>query len=294
MNSTLINKYLPMIEEGLKRYLPGTDCVQASVCEAMAYSLLDAGKRIRPVLLLEFCSLYGGDVNSALPFACALEMIHSYSLIHDDLPCMDDDDLRRGKPSCHKRFGEATALLAGDALLTNAFETALSDDSAAIPSGRRLRAVKLLANRAGVAGMIGGQVIDLESESKRVPVETLEQMDELKTGALISAACQLGCVLAGATDDMISSAGEYARCIGLAFQIVDDILDATSSSQALGKPVGSDLNNDKSTYVSLLGLEESRRLVDELTENAVAILRPLGEKAQALIDFTVDLSGRKN
>lgn len=293
MNSALTDKYLNMIETALKRFLPSADCLQAGVCEAMSYSLLDAGKRIRPVLLLEFCTLCGGDAQAALPFACALEMIHSYSLIHDDLPCMDDDDMRRGKPSCHKRFGEATALLAGDALLTFAFETALTQD-VQIPPERKLRALGVLAKQAGVAGMIGGQAIDLESEGKKISADVLQKMDELKTGALISAACQMGCILAGANEDVIASADEYARCIGLAFQIVDDILDTTSTSQALGKPVGSDLNNSKSTYVSLLGLEESRALVSELTQRAIETLRPFGENACELVDFTLALSDRKN
>lgn len=294
MNSTLTDKYIDMIEKSLGRYLPSDDYIRSDVCEAMSYSLLDAGKRIRPVLLLEFCSICGGDVKAAMPFACALEMIHTYSLIHDDLPCMDNDDMRRGKPSCHKQFGEATALLAGDALLTFAFETALNSEAAQFPPERRLRAIGLLAEKAGVAGMIGGQAIDLASEGKKISADVLQKMDELKTGALISAACQMGCILAGADNALIASAEKYAHCIGLAFQIVDDILDTTSTSQALGKPVGSDATNSKSTYVSLLGLEESRRLVAELTQAAIDALSPFGENARDLIDFAVALSDRKN
>lgn len=292
MNDTLVNKYLPMIEDGLKRCIPDKSCLQSSVCEAMEYSLMNGGKRIRPVLLLEFCRVCGGDFQSALPFACAIEMIHSYSLIHDDLPCMDDDDLRRGKPSCHKQFGEATALLAGDALLTLAFETALRGDSPACPPERRLRAMKLLAEKAGVIGMIGGQVIDLESEGKKVSVDILQKMDGMKTSALISAACQIGCILAEAPPALIKAADDYANCIGLAFQIVDDILDETSTSQMLGKPVGSDLHNEKSTYVTLLGLEASRNLVLDLTQQATKILNLFGEKAQPLAEFAITLSNR--
>ncbi len=289
----LIEEYLPIIERGLAGYLPPEDCAQGSVCTAMKYALLDGGKRIRPVLTLEFCRVCGGNIQSALPFACAVEMIHSYSLIHDDLPCMDNDDLRRGKPSCHKQFGEAVALLAGDALLTLAFETMLNKSvNTGLSAQNRLNAAAVLAKQAGAMGMIGGQVIDLDCEGKNVPIQVLQKMDDLKTGALISAACQMGCILAGADEKMIQAADRYAKNIGLAFQIMDDILDVTSTSENLGKPIGSDAENKKSTYVSLLGLAAAQNLVYQLTEQALAELEIFGEKNQKLREFTIFLSKR--
>ena len=289
----LIEEYLPIIEKGLAEYLPSEDCVQGSVCTAMKYALLDGGKRIRPVLVLEFCRVCGGSIQSALPFACAVEMIHSYSLIHDDLPCMDNDDLRRGKPSCHKQFGEAVALLAGDALLTLAFETMLNQNTnTKLSAQNRLNAAAVLAKQAGSMGMIGGQVIDLDCEGKNVPIQVLQKMDDLKTGALISAACQMGCILAGANEKMIQAADRYAKNIGLAFQIMDDILDIISTSENLGKPIGSDAENKKSTYVSLLGLESAQALVYQLTEQALAELEIFGEENQKLRELTIFLSKR--
>lgn len=294
MSINLTDEYLSVIEDALNKYLPSVDCSQGSVCLAMKYALLDGGKRIRPVLTLEFCRICGGDIQSALPFACAVEMIHSYSLIHDDLPCMDDDDIRRGKPSCHKQFGEATALLAGDALLTLAFETMMtSGQNAELPAENRLNAAAVLGKQAGAMGMIGGQVIDLDSEGKNVPIQVLKEMDDLKTGALISAACQMGCILAGADDEFIQAADRYAKNIGLAFQIMDDILDTTSTSEELGKPVGSDTENEKSTYVSLLGIGAAQKLVNQLTEQALTELEVFGARAQRLREFTIFLSKRK-
>ncbi len=289
----LIEEYLPIIEKGLAEYLPLENCAQESVCTAMKYALLDGGKRIRPILVLEFCRVCGGSIQSALPFACAVEMIHSYSLIHDDLPCMDNDDLRRGKPSCHKQFGEAVALLAGDALLTLAFETMLNQNTNTKLSAQNcLNAAAVLAKQAGSMGMIGGQVIDLDCEGKNVPIQVLQKMDDLKTGALISAACQMGCILAGANEKMIQAADRYAKNIGLAFQIMDDILDITSTSENLGKPIGSDAVNKKSTYVSLLGLESAQALVYQLTEQALAELEIFGEENQKLRELTIFLSKR--
>lgn len=290
---SLIEEYLPIIEKGLAEYLPSENCAQESVCTAMKYALLDGGKRIRPVLVLEFCRVCGGSIQSALPFACAVEMIHSYSLIHDDLPCMDNDDLRRGKPSCHKQFGEAVALLAGDALLTLAFETMLNQNTnTKLSAQNRLNAAAVLAKQAGSMGMIGGQVIDLDCEGKNIPIQVLQKMDDLKTGALISAACQMGCILAGANEKMIQAADRYAKNIGLAFQIMDDILDIISTSENLGKPIGSDAENKKSTYVSLLGLESAQALVYQLTEQALAELEIFGEENQKLRELTIFLSKR--
>lgn len=258
-------RYTDKINEALLSYLPDSDDI---VSRAMKYSVVNGGKRIRPELVLSFRSLCGGDIEKAMPLACAIEMIHTYSLIHDDLPCMDNDDFRRGKPSCHIEFGYEYALLAGDALLTLAFETALKAD---LPYDRVVQATKELAKAAGWSGMVGGQVIDLQNEGKKVGVDELEKMDALKTGELIRVSCVMGCIAAGRSD-MIKYAEEYAGCIGLSFQIVDDILDVTSDTAVLGKPVGSDSENDKSTYVSLLGIEKSKEIVSDLTEKSKSAL----------------------
>ncbi len=280
--------YLDEINSALKEYLPAADDV---VSQAMRYSVENGGKRIRPALLLEFCRVCGGDYKKAVPFACALEMIHTYSLIHDDLPCMDNDDFRRGKPSCHIAFGEEYALLAGDALLTLAFETAMKSNLSAEIT---VKAAKELAKAAGVMGMVGGQVLDLQNEGKKVGVSDLQKTDELKTGELIRVACVLGCVCAGADDKKIAAAEKYAHDIGIAFQIVDDILDVTSDEETLGKPIGSDEENQKSTYVSLLGIEKSRKTAEELTLNAQKALDAFDGDVSSLKDFAEKLKNRKN
>lgn len=282
-----MKKYIDLINSALMEYLPKSDDI---VSRAMRYSVENGGKRVRPSLMLRFCELCGGDVERTLPLACALEMIHTYSLIHDDLPCMDNDDFRRGKPSCHVKFGYEYALLAGDALLTLAFETALKSE---LPAEITVAAAKELAVAAGWAGMVGGQVIDLQNESKKVSVEDIEKMDALKTGELIRAACVIGCMAAGRSDK-IPFAAEYAKCIGLAFQIVDDILDVTSDTETLGKPVGSDDENEKCTYVSLLGLDRSREIVSELTEKAKSALDSFDGDTEPLKAFADSMENRKN
>ena len=261
-------EYCSMIEAALPQYLPPVTLPQGKVCEAMAYSLLDGGKRIRGCLTLAMCELCGGEVQSALPLACAIEMVHAYSLIHDDLPCMDNDDLRRGKPSCHIKFGEGTALLAGDALLTHAFSAA-SDAyfNGTLPAETVLRCVNQLSRAAGVEGMIGGQVIDTAPEEVPMTPEQLEAMHSMKTGALIRSAAVLGCLAAGAPRDVVMQADLYAAKIGLAFQIVDDILDATEESEKLGKST-SDANNNKTTYITLYGVEKAREMVRRLVLEA--------------------------
>ena len=260
---------ISLVESRLTDLLPKCANGQDEVVEAMKYSLVNGGKRLRPVLCLEFAKACGGDRFDALDFACAVEYIHTYSLIHDDLPCMDDDDMRRGKPSCHKQFGEATALLAGDALLTHAFQIVagaeLDDSKIALACG-------LLAQNAGVQGMVGGQVIDLKYESESPDLRQLLSVHRLKTGALISAACLLGCIATGADDKKIAAASAYAYDLGVAFQIKDDILDVTGSSEELGKPVGSDEDNNKTTYVSLRGIENAQKDVEKLTSAAISRL----------------------
>lgn len=267
-----INEYVDLINEKLSELLYNVHDGQDYIREAMNYSLSVGGKRIRPILVLEFCRICGGEIDDAINLACAIEMIHTYSLIHDDLPCMDDDDFRRGKPSCHKAYGEEYALLAGDGLLTLAFETALKTKGNVKPENLIL-AVKALANLAGINGMVGGQVLDLQSESTTPTLEKLQTIDKLKTGALIKAAVLLGCYSANVTDEnKINAAIKYAECIGMAFQIVDDILDVTSNSETLGKPVGSDEKNDKITYVSFMGIENSEKVVSDLTNQAISSL----------------------
>ncbi len=292
MSSNTVNEDIKLIEEALESFLPSGDCLEKNVVDAMRYSLMAGGKRVRPRLVLEFARLIGEKDEEVLPLACAVEMIHTYSLIHDDLPCMDDDDTRRGKPSNHKVFGEAVALLAGDALLTLAFKTVFSGLNSK-NACRRAKCAELLAEFAGATGMIGGQIIDLESEGKAPERERLEIMDKKKTGCLIKAACLLGCVGAGIFDEeKLNAAESYGESIGLAFQIVDDILDVTSTTQQLGKPVGSDLQQDKATYVSLLGVDECKRLADELTDKALSSLDVFDGDSTALKELALSLANR--
>ena len=262
------NEWLEQIESALKEAAAVPDMPYKQTAEAMAYSLEAGGKRLRPMLALEFCRLAGGEPEKAMPFACAVEMIHTYSLIHDDLPCMDNDDMRRGKPSCHKAFGEATALLAGDALLTKAFEML---SKAELPPERIVKAAAILSRCAGIDGMIGGQAVDLLNEAQAPDFDILELTCRLKTAALLQAACLLGTAAAG-NDQMTDKAREYGLNLGLAFQIVDDILDVTGDSALLGKPVGSDAENGKTTFVTLCGPEKARELAEKYSRGAVEVL----------------------
>jgi len=255
-----------------------------SLREAMRYSLLAGGKRLRPILCLAACELAGGDSELAMPTAVALEMIHTMSLIHDDLPAMDNDDLRRGRPTNHKVYGDAVAILAGDALLTRAFEM-VALRSPGVPADRLLKVVGELSLVSGAPGLVGGQVVDLECEGKQVDLETLEYIHLHKTGALLKACVITGALIGGADDAQLESLRTYARGIGLAFQIVDDILDVTASSDVLGKTAGKDLVADKTTYPKLLGLEESRErarvLISEAKSSLDAFKPPGGGLAQA-------------
>ncbi|MBQ7596973.1 MAG: polyprenyl synthetase family protein [Clostridia bacterium] len=290
MFSDTLQTYIAQIESALFALLPNEE--GSDVCEAMRYSCAVGGKRIRPVLVLEACRLCGGDIALALPFACALEMIHTYSLIHDDLPCMDNDDLRRGQPSCHKKFGEATALLAGDALLTHAFCVCAESVLAKKHPETAIRAVALLSSLAGTSGMIGGQEIDLASEGKQISLQALREMDAKKTGALIKAACALGAVIAGASQEQTNALLLFAESLGQAFQVVDDILDVEGDTATLGKPVGSDAESNKSTYVSLLGLSAAKESAKALTEQAVGALSVFGEEAAFLRELSEKLCQR--
>lgn len=264
----LIEDYLKKIFAAEPRY--------ADLQEAMEYSLLAGGKRIRPILTLETCRLCGGETESALPFACAVEMIHTYSLIHDDLPAMDNDDLRRGRPTNHIVYGEATAILAGDALLTAAFGQLTQ---AKLPADRIVAAAKCLSHAAGSAGMVGGQALDMAGEGRALNRRELELLQSLKTGALIAAAVELGCIAAGGSDAQRTYVRDYAQALGRAFQIRDDMLDVISSFEELGKPVGSDQANEKSTFVTALGLEGCASLVGELTSQAIEAINSFAEPA---------------
>ena len=261
-----LQQHLKLIESRLTDFLPN----DTDIGEIMRYACEGGGKRIRPVLLLEWCRLCGGDPHKAVPFAAAIECVHSYSLVHDDLPCMDNSPLRRGKPSAHAKYGETMALLAGDALLNRAFEIMLAAET--VEPKAALRAASQLAHNAGVYGMIGGQVLDLASEAKRIDLDILKRLQEGKTAALLVAACRMGAILGGGTDEQIDSAGRYGYYLGLAFQVVDDILDVTATSEELGKPIGSDAENEKNTYVSLLGLKKAKALAASYTAQAQATL----------------------
>lgn len=268
-----------------------TDCENSIVLDAMKYSVKNGGKRIRPLLSLYFAELVGGSRDSALVLGCALEMIHTYSLIHDDLPCMDNDDMRRGKPSCHIAFGEANALLAGDALLTEAFrlvtESGISGEAVSL-------AVRYLSEFAGIRGMVMGQVLDLQFENNAPTLDDVKKMYSLKTCALLKCACVLGCLTADKIDmEQIEKACEYAENLGLAFQIIDDILDIISDSETLGKPVGSDEKNNKPTFVKLYGLDNSKKLVQTLTDNSVSILKSFGKNSEKLVNLSLALASRK-
>lgn len=294
MNTYSINEYVDMIEKRLDTLLTYGDIEYKSVCDAMRYSIKNGGKRIRPILVLEFCRICGGNVEDALDFACALEMIHTYSLIHDDLPCMDNDNMRRGKPSCHIAFGEDTALLAGDGLLTHAFTVASSSKFASKSPERAIRCVQYLSLYSGYRGMIGGQVIDLSSEGKKISLETLQKMDEYKTGALIKSAALMGVTIGCGNKEEEIAAEKYATALGQAFQIVDDILDVTADEAVLGKPVGSDADSNKSTYVSILGLEKSKELAKELTDEAISALDVFSGDCSFLKKLALDLQKRNN
>ena len=280
-----------LVEEWLRDCFKERD-PRGDLYDAMYYSLLAGGKRIRPVLLLECCRICGGDPAAALPFAGAIEMIHTYSLIHDDLPCMDDDDLRRGRPTNHKVYGEATAVLAGDALLTAAFEFML-DPAVKLPPERVLEAAGILARAAGGRGMVGGQVLDMAGEGHSLSLHEVEELQRLKTGALIAAAAEMGCVLAGGSPEHRQAAVRYAQCLGLAFQIQDDILDVVGDEAMLGKPIGSDAKSEKNTFVTLKGLDCCRELVTKLTQEAVNALACFGAEGDGLCQLATSLASRE-
>lgn len=277
------------IEHVITQFLPEEEGYQQTVIGAMNYSFLSGGKRLRPMLMQETYRMFGGKSAVVEPFMAAIEMIHTYSLIHDDLPAMDNDEYRRGRKTTHIVYGEAMAILAGDGLLNYAFETAISALSMEPNNPQVAKALAVFARKAGIYGMIGGQTVDIESEGTPLNKEKLNFIYELKTGALIEASMMIGAILAGATKKEQDIVGAIARNVGLAFQIQDDILDVTSTLEVLGKPIGSDEKNEKSTYVTLEGIEKAREDVETLTEDAVELMNSLVVKNEFLSQLLMHL-----
>ena len=264
-----LKEYKILIDAKLAEYFRADDMPQAGLFESMRYSLNAGGKRIRPILVLEFCRITGGDCDKALPAACAIEMLHTYSLIHDDLPCMDNDDLRRGKPTNHVVYGECTATLAGDALQAEAFGTILRSE---LPAEARAECARILADAVGADGMCGGQFLDMIGENKKLTAQELDEINSRKTGALVIAACTMGVAAAGGSDKQLEAAAMFGAAIGAAFQIRDDMLDVISTSEQLGKPIGSDAQEHKNTYMALYGADRCMEMIKKLTEQAKAVL----------------------
>lgn len=290
--------YKKIIDEHLLDFIPNIDNKSISLYESMKYSLTAGGKRIRPVLLLAACDFAGGDIREALPYACAMEYIHTYSMIHDDLPAMDNDDLRRGLPTNHKVYGEALAILAGDGLLTSAFEAMNKDlmlyfDDAE-KMAKRIRAINAIAKGAGCRGMVAGQVSDIEGESNEYSNEMLEYIHINKTGALIIAAIKAGLYLGNPSKDMLSNLDIYSENLGLAYQIADDILDEIGDPKELGKSIGSDKKQHKNTYTSLNGLDAAFARLKQLTDDALEAIAPYYDNAGFFRDLALQLKTRRN
>lgn len=277
-----LRKRAAIVDEALEKYVPAQDVYPAVIHEAMRYSLFAGGKRLRPVLALAAAGVVGGDTEKILPAACALELIHTYSLIHDDLPAMDDDDFRRGQPTCHKKYGEAMAILAGDALLTLAFELlARGAADGLLPEKETIRVITEVGLAAGTAGLVGGQVVDMLSSDTADPA-TLEYIHSRKTGALYRASVRLGAILGGADGASLARLTEYAQHLGLAFQIADDILDIRGDAVKIGKPVKSDLKNKKATYPALYGMDKAVLQARECMEKGLSALEAFGAEADFL------------
>ena len=262
-------EYKDRIDAALETYFVSPPESLAGLAESMRYSLLAGGKRIRPTLVLEFCRICGGDIDAAMPVACAIEMLHTYSLIHDDLPCMDDDALRRGRPTNHVVYGECTATLAGDALQAEAFGTILRS---ALPAERKARCAEFLADAVGLDGMCGGQFLDMLGEGKKLSAQELADINSRKTGALLTAACRMGVAAGGGNEAQLEAASLYGAAIGAAFQIRDDMLDVLGNEQELGKPIGSDAQEEKNTYMALYGAEHCSQMIEKLTARAKDVL----------------------
>jgi len=291
-----IKERCELVDSKLMMAMPSETELPFSLHKSMRYSTFAGGKRLRPILLLAACEAVGGEINTALPAACAMEMIHTYSLIHDDLPAMDNDDFRRGNPTNHKVFGDAIAILAGDALLTQAFILLSSPFFASnVPHDRILAVIHEIASAAGSRGMVGGQVVDMESEGRKdLDLPTVQYIHTHKTGALIKASVKIGALLGGADERQLSSITRFGEVIGLAFQIADDILDIEGSTEELGKDAGSDQARGKATYPAVIGIEESRRRASELLDMAIESLDAIGEKAEPLREIAKFIISRKS
>ena len=285
------NEYKERIDRALEACFHAEDFPFWGLAESMRYSLLAGGKRIRPMLVLEFCRISGGDPEKAMPVACAVEMLHTYSLIHDDLPCMDNDDLRRGRPTNHKVYGECTATLAGDCLQAEAFGTILRS---ALPADRRAACAEILAGAAGLDGICGGQYLDMIGEGKNLSHDELNEINNRKTSALLIAACQMGVAAAGGSKEMLDAAARYAAAVGLAFQIRDDMLDVLSTEQELGKPIGSDVQEEKNTFMALYGEEKCAAMVGKLTEAAKQALCECFDDCVFLCALADSMAVRRN
>lgn len=284
------NEYKNLVDSKLSEFFNPSGMSYDGLLESMHYSLTAGGKRIRPTLVLEFCRISGGDIEKALPVACAIEMLHTYSLIHDDLPCMDNDDLRRGKPTNHVVYGECTATLAGDALQAEAFGTIARSE---LPAENKIACVEILADAVGSDGMCAGQYLDMVGESKRLTEEELDDINSRKTGALLIAACRMGVAAAGGSGEMLEAAAHYGACVGAAFQIRDDILDVISTSEELGKPIGSDAQEHKNTYMALLGESKCMEMIEKLTNQAKSALCGAFDDTKFLCDLADSMVTRR-
>ena len=291
MDKSQWNARIELVEEALIKELREESALDEQLCSSMKYSLTAGGKRLRPILLMAAADVAGGRGEDFIQVACAIEMIHTYSLIHDDLPAMDNDDYRRGKLTNHKLYGDGMAVLAGDALLTQAFEVILRQENVAPEV--LVQVVREISIAAGPNGMVGGQAIDLESENKRIPMEELKKLHMGKTGALFRASLRCGAILGGADSEQLEKLTTYAESFGLAFQITDDILDVIGDEAEIGKPVGSDERNNKSTYVTLTSLETAQKLAQEAVDEGVAALDGFGEEAVFLQDLLKSMLNRK-
>lgn len=284
-------EYKDRIDAALETYFISPPESLAGLAESMRYSLLAGGKRIRPTLVLEFCRICGGDIDAAMPVACAIEMLHTYSLIHDDLPCMDDDALRRGRPTNHVVYGECTATLAGDALQAEAFGTILRS---ALPAERKARCAEFLADAVGLDGMCGGQFLDMLGEGKKLSAQELADINSRKTGALLTAACRMGVAAGGGNEAQLEAASLFGAAIGAAFQIRDDMLDVLGNEQELGKPIGSDAQEEKNTYMALYGAEHCSQMIEKLTARAKDVLSGVFDDTAFLSALADSMAVRTN
>lgn len=291
MNDMTANEYKKYVDAKLSEYFKPLGLSYDGLLESMHYSLTAGGKRIRPMLVLEFCRISGGNIEKTLPVACAIEMLHTYSLIHDDLPCMDNDALRRGKPTNHVVYGECTATLAGDALQAEAFGTIARSQ---LPAEARVTCVEILADAVGSDGMCAGQYLDMVGEHKLLSEDELNNINSRKTGSLLTAACRMGVAAAGGNEAMLEAAAQYGACVGAAFQIRDDILDVISTSEELGKPIGSDAQEHKNTYMTLLGEYKCMKMIEKLTDQAKNAVAGTFEDTKFLCELADSMVTRKN